>query len=80
MAPILTSPRLAYSVLDAAELTGLSVRSMRYLMRQGRLGYVRLGRRVRIRHADLEALLRKHTVKALPNLDAETPIRPAQQE
>jgi excisionase family DNA binding protein len=76
MAPIMTSPRLAYSVLDVAELTGLSVRSVRYLVRQGKLGYVKLGRRVLIRHADLEALLRKHAVKPIAGLETDPPIRP----
>jgi len=66
---------LAYSVKHAAQVSGLSVRSLRYLMTAGKLGYVRLGRKILIRHADLEALLRRGYVKA-GLLDPEDFIRP----
>jgi excisionase family DNA binding protein len=71
------TPRLTYSVKEAAHMTGLSVRSLRYLMTTGRLGFVRLGkRRVLIRHADLEALLKQNYLKPIAPLDADAPIRP----
>ena len=69
--------RLAYSVAEAAQLLGISLRSMRHLLRTGRLGFVRLGRRVLIRHVDLEAMLRRGYVKATQLLDADASIRPA---
>ena len=68
--------RLACSVEEAAHLLGVSVRSVRYLMHTGRLGFVRLGRRRLIRYADLEQLLRRHYVKAGTPLDGEASIRP----
>jgi excisionase family DNA binding protein len=68
--------RLAYSVTEAAEATSLSVRSLRYLMRTGRLTYARIGRRYLIPHTELERLLRRATVKASEPLDADNPIRP----
>jgi len=71
-----TSQPIAYSIAEAARMSSLSVRSLRYLLRSGRLGYVKLGRRILIRHADLEALMRKHYVKAAAGLDAEVSIRP----
>lgn len=72
----LSSPlKLAYPLKQAAEVSGLSVRSLRYLMAAGRLGHVRVGRKVLIRHADLEALLKRGSVKARV-LDPEAFIRP----
>jgi len=73
------SSRLAHSVSEAAELVGLSVRSLRYLMKTGKLGYVRLGRRVLVRHEELERLLRRASVKATEPLDADQSIRPKRQ-
>jgi excisionase family DNA binding protein len=71
-----TPQPIAYSIAEAARISSLSVRSLRYLLRSGRLRYVKLGRRVLIRHTDLEALMRKHYVKPMVGLDAEAPIRP----
>jgi excisionase family DNA binding protein len=68
--------RLAYPLKDAAHMTGLSVRSLRYLIQTGRLGYARIGRRILIRHRDLEALLKRGYVKADTPLDADGFIRP----
>jgi excisionase family DNA binding protein len=68
--------RLTYSVKEVAHLTGLSVRSVRYLLQSGRLGFVRIGRRQLIRHADVEALLRRHYVKPIAPVDAGAHIRP----
>jgi excisionase family DNA binding protein len=68
--------KLAYPLKQAAEVLGLSVRSLRYLIAAGRLGCVRLGRRVLIRHADIEVLLRRHYVKPVIPLDVAAPIRP----
>jgi excisionase family DNA binding protein len=70
------TPRLAYSLTEAAQALSLSVRSLRYLIQTGKLGYARLGRRVLIPHAELERLLRKASVRAIEVLDADEPIRP----
>jgi excisionase family DNA binding protein len=70
------SPRLAYSLAEAARLSSLSVRSLRYLMQTGKLGYVRVGRRIVIPHTELERLLRRGLVKAIEPLDADESIRP----
>jgi excisionase family DNA binding protein len=67
--------RLAYPVPEAAHRLGLSVRSLRYLLRSGRLSHVRLGRRVLIRHQDIEALLRKHYVKGAAAVEPDAPMR-----
>lgn len=71
------TPRLAYPVNEAAQLIGVSVRSLRYLMRAGKLGYARVGRRVLIPHAELERLLRRASVRPTAPLDADEPIRPS---
>ncbi len=70
------TPRLTYSPGEAATLTGLSERSIRYLIASGRLGHCRIGRRILIRYSDLEALLRRHAVRAITPMDGEAPIRP----
>jgi excisionase family DNA binding protein len=71
------TPRLAYSLSEAAQALGLSVRSLRYLMQQGKLGYARIGRRVLIPASELERLLRRASVKPTEPLDADERIRPA---
>jgi excisionase family DNA binding protein len=68
--------RLAYSDKEAAQALGLSVRSIVYLRRTGKLGYARIGRRVLIPAAELERLLRRASVKATAILDADESIRP----
>jgi excisionase family DNA binding protein len=68
--------RLAYSLAEAARLASVSVRSLRYLTKTGRLAYVRIGRRVLIRHEDLDRFLRKGYCRATAPLDADEPIRP----
>jgi excisionase family DNA binding protein len=70
------TPRLAYSLAEAAEALSLSVRSLRYLMQTGKLGFARFGRRVVIPHAELEKLLRRASVKATERLEADEPMRP----
>jgi excisionase family DNA binding protein len=70
------TPRLAYSLAEAAEALSLSPRSVRYLLQTGRLGYARVGRRVLIPHAELERLIRRASVKATHALDADESIRP----
>ena len=67
--------RLAYTVREAAHRLGVSIRSLRYLLRSGRLGHVRLGRRILIRHQDIEALLRKHYVKGVAEVEPDAPMR-----
>jgi excisionase family DNA binding protein len=70
------TPKLSYSLREAADALSLSVRSLRYLMQTGKLGYVRLGRRVLIRHEDLERLLRQGYCRPQGRIDADEPIRP----
>jgi excisionase family DNA binding protein len=74
------TPRLAYSVADAASAIGVSVRSLRYLIQTGRLGYARVGRRVLIPARELERLIRRASVRATVALDADDPIRPRKQQ
>jgi excisionase family DNA binding protein len=73
-------PKLAYSLAEAAQALSLSVRSLRYLIQTGKLGYVRLGRRVLIRHEDLERLLRQGYCRPQGRIDADEPIRPKRQD
>jgi excisionase family DNA binding protein len=68
--------RLAYPLSEAAQLSSLSVRSLRYLMQTGKLGYAKVGRRILIPHAELERLIRRASVKPSQSLDADEPIRP----
>ena len=70
------TPRLAYSLTEAAQALSLSVRSLRYLMQTEKVGVSRIGRRVLIPHTELEKLLRRSAVKATARLDADEPIRP----
>ena len=74
----MTAP-LAYPLTEAARLSSLSVRSLRYLLKRGKLGYCRIGRRVLIPHAELERLIRRATVKATEPFDPDAPIRPKRQ-
>jgi excisionase family DNA binding protein len=70
------SERLAYSLAEAAQLSSLSVRSLRYLMQQGKLGFAKVGRRILVPHVELERLLRRASVKPTQTLEAHEPIRP----
>jgi excisionase family DNA binding protein len=67
---------LAYSVGEAAQLVGLSVRSLRYLLSTGKLGFSRFGRRIVIPHTELERLLRQGYCRPQGRIDADEPIRP----
>jgi len=71
--------RLAYPLSEAAQLIGVSVRSLRYLLQQGRIGYVRLGRRVLVKHEDLQRLLKQHYCRPGASVDVDEPIRPQAQ-
>jgi excisionase family DNA binding protein len=51
------TPRVALSVADAADSLGISRATAYNLMRDGRLPYVKLGRRRLVRTADLAAFL-----------------------
>jgi excisionase family DNA binding protein len=66
-------PRLAYPLTEAAHLSGLSVRSLRYLMQQGKLGFAKVGRRILVPHVELERLLRQASVKPTQTIDADEP-------
>ena len=68
--------RLAYSLAEAAQLIGISVRSLRYLIQESRIGCVKLGRRRLIKHEDLQRLLKQHYCRPGASVDAEAPIRP----
>jgi excisionase family DNA binding protein len=70
------TPRLAYPLAEAARLSSLSVRSLGYLMKEGKLGFSQIGRRILIPRADLERLLKQAYVKPTHVLDADEPIRP----
>jgi excisionase family DNA binding protein len=70
------SERLAYSLAEAAQLSSLSVRSLRYLMQQGKLGFAKVGRRILVPHVELERLLRRASVKPTQTIYADEPIRP----
>jgi excisionase family DNA binding protein len=74
------SGRLAYSDREAAEALGLSVRSVVYLRRSGRLGFSKIGRRVLIPAREIERILAKSFVKPTAPLDGDEPIRPRKQE
>jgi excisionase family DNA binding protein len=74
------SSRLAYSIAEAAEILSLSTRSLRYLMQTGKLGYVKLGRRILIRAEDLQRLLRQGYCRPQGRMDADEPIRPRKQQ
>jgi excisionase family DNA binding protein len=68
--------RIAYSLAEAAQLSSLSVRSLRYLMATGKLGFAKVGSRVLITHTELERFLRRTSVKSTDILDVDESIRP----
>ena len=72
--------RLAYSLTEAAQAVSLSVRSLRYLLRTGKLGFVKVGRRILIREEDLQRLLRQGYCRPQGRIDAAEPIRPRRQQ
>jgi excisionase family DNA binding protein len=73
------SARMAYSISEAAQVLSLSVRSLRYLMQTGKLGYVRVGRRILIKEEDLQRLLRQGYCRAHSRIGADEYIRPRKQ-
>lgn len=52
-----TQQRLAYSVAEAGELTGLGRTTLYELNKTGRLPFVKVGKRTLIRHDALDSLL-----------------------
>ena len=74
------TPRLAHRRREAAEVLGISVRSLDYLMKTGKLGYVKIGRRILIREEDLQRLLRQGYCRPQGRIDADEPIRPQKQQ
>jgi excisionase family DNA binding protein len=74
------TPRLTHTRQGAAEALGLSVRSLDYLMKTGKLGFVKLGRRILIREEDLQRLLRQGYCRPQGRIDADEPIRPKKQQ
>lgn len=63
------------SVTDAAPVLGVSVHTVRALIRQRRLAYHRIGRRIILDRQDLEQFLRAHRVEPR-ELRTELPRRP----
>jgi len=55
--------QLMRSVIGVVDATGLSAPSVRRLMRQGELGYCRIGRRVMVPQRELERFLAARTVR-----------------
>jgi excisionase family DNA binding protein len=74
------TPRLTHNRRDAAEALGLSLRSLDYLMKTGKLGYVKIGRRILIRDEDLQRILRQGYCRPQGRIDADEPIRPRKRQ
>jgi excisionase family DNA binding protein len=74
------TPHLTHKRSEAAEALGLSVRSLDYLMKTGKLGFVKIGRRILIRDEDLQRLLRQGYCRPQGRIDADEPIRPRKQQ
>jgi excisionase family DNA binding protein len=58
------SPRRRVSVQEAAPMLGVSIFMVRALIRQRRLPYYKVGRRIVLDTADLDAYLLRHRVEA----------------
>ncbi len=56
--------RLGYSLIEASELTSLSIFSIKRQIRRGNLQVTRIGRRVVIPAANLEKFIRTGTTSA----------------
>lgn len=69
------SDRRRCSVAEAAPVLGVSVYMVRALIRQRRLAYHRIGRRIVLDRQDLEQFLRAHRVEAQERR-TEPPHRP----
>jgi excisionase family DNA binding protein len=74
------TPRLAHKRREAAEALGLNLRSLDYLMKTGKLGFVKIGRRILIRDEDLQRLLRRGYWRPQGRIDVDEPIRPRKQK
>jgi excisionase family DNA binding protein len=68
--------RRGHPIPEAAHVLGISARAIRYLIKTGRLGFCRVGRRVLIPDWEIERLLRRTFVKPMQPLDADEPMRP----
>jgi len=55
----------ARTIQQSAQELGLSPATLRAWMRQGRIGYVRLGRAVRIPASEIRRLIERGTVPAI---------------
>ena len=64
-----TERRTRLSVKEAAPILGVSVFTVRAWIRQRRLPFHRLGRRIVFDHADLERFLAAHRVEAREEID-----------
>jgi len=58
------SPRRRVSVQEAAPMLGVSIFMVRALIRQRRLPYYKVGRRIVLDTTDLDAYLLRHRVEA----------------
>jgi hypothetical protein len=63
------SARMAYSLTEAAQAVGLSMRSIRYLVRKRQVGYVKIGRRMLMRDVS------KYTMQQSGSIGAESQAR-----
>jgi excisionase family DNA binding protein len=75
-------PRVAYTVPEVADQLGISLRKLRQELSEGRIGYARVGRRVLITAAQLNAYLASSSVAcfdvpatALSIVESSKPVR-----
>lgn len=55
-----------YTITQVADLLSMSTRTVYRWIKAGKLPIVRLGRRVRIRHGDVVALIEQHQERCVP--------------
>ena len=55
-----------YTIAQVADLLSMSTRTVYRWIKAGKLPIVRLGRRVRIRHGDVVALIEQHQERCAP--------------
>lgn len=55
-----------YTIAQVADLLSMSTRTVYRWIKAGKLPIVRLGRRVRIRHGDVVALIEQHQERCVP--------------
>ena len=68
--------RIAYSPKQATLVLPFGERTIRELLKTGRLGYSRIGRKILIPKTEIEKLLRKGFNKPTTGVDPDAPIFP----